>query len=191
MQKIGQELVDHEPRYDPTVIPTGGASNGGGGGDTDAYEHMLRHLPYSRSAAFSGNTTVGDYHAAYRAGETTPGKVAEVILRLVEKDARCKTSFVSVKREKVLAAAEASTRRFQSGEVRGLLDGVPVAIKGMQGGFQSDFQFARPQEWRGCFHFRKKVKNSLLLQFASLKARLYYRRRVHLHRSMQCRFFQA
>ena len=119
-------LNTYEPRYDPTVIPTSSE------GDMKTYSTSSPCFSYDRTEVCKGRktTTIADYHAAYKAGETTPSKIAEVLLDLVEKDAKQKVAFLSIRKEHVLAAAKASTKRHHKGESKGFLDGVPVAIKG-------------------------------------------------------------
>ena len=72
--------------------------------------------------------TIADYHAAYESGKLTPTAVAEALLALVPKH---KAAFLDVKKDNVLAAAEASTQRYKDGNSRSMLDGVPVSVKGM------------------------------------------------------------
>lgn len=57
----------------------------------------------------------------------TPTAVAEAILALVPKH---KEAFLDIVKDQVLAAAEESTQRYKDGKARGMLDGVPVGVKG-------------------------------------------------------------
>ena len=118
-------LDDYEPRYDPTVIPTSNGST------CKAYESQFPDFSYGNSPNVQDRgTSIADYHDAYKAGETTPTKVAEAVLALAEERLENKTVFLSIKKDQIIAAAEASTRRYKEGKAKGLLDGVPLAIKG-------------------------------------------------------------
>ena len=134
-------LNSYEPRYDPTVIPTCNED------DIKTYSESSPEFSYDRPKALKRRyaATVGDYHAAYKAGQTTPIKVAEVLLDLIEKDTRQKVAFLTIKREDVLAAAKASAERYRKGKAKGILDGVPVGIKGKHGhhSISHEFPFAR------------------------------------------------
>ncbi|EAW07341.1 amidase [Aspergillus clavatus NRRL 1] len=123
IQKV-PELRQYAPRYDPTVIPVGDSS-------TSAAED----LPPS-SAKEKGSTgyySSADYHALYRSGKLTPTAVAETLLPLIRRDVhppgKHSVAFVESQAELVLAAAEASTKRYKAGQPLGPLDGVPVAVK--------------------------------------------------------------
>ena len=117
------DLEDYEPRYDPTVIPIASEStaNTGSGSTVDAvYTNGPKCL--------NRHYTIADYHSAYESGKLTPTAVAQALLALVPKH---KTAFLDVAKDKVLAAAEASTQRYKDGNSRSMLDGVPVSVKGM------------------------------------------------------------
>ena len=117
------DLEDYEPRYDPTVIPIANEStvNAGSGSTVDA---VYINGPKSLNRHY----TIADYHSAYESGKLTPTAVAQALLALVPKH---KTAFLDVAKDKVLAAAEASTQRYKDGNSRSMLDGVPVSVKGM------------------------------------------------------------
>ncbi|KAF2093464.1 amidase signature enzyme [Rhizodiscina lignyota] len=74
-----------------------------------------------------------DYYDAYKSGSTTPTAVIESLLPLVRRDVanptKHSTAFTSCKPDIVLAAANASTKRWKSGTPLGILDGVPIAMK--------------------------------------------------------------
>lgn len=110
-------LNDYEPRYDPTVIPIG---------DED---HSTRN---TSEIDHAGNHQSGiyNYGAAYRSNATTPRNVVEALLELIGKDTSKRHEFVSINDEEVIAAADASTQRHREGKPIGLLDGIPVAVKG-------------------------------------------------------------
>ena len=124
LRKI-KELNDYEPLYDPTIPPVDVEVNADQGSNNPV------DPSYTGSKGLRNpNTNIGAYHAAYKAGRVTPTKVAESILDLVDSEAKHKVAFLSRDRERVLNAAEASTRRYRNGGVKGVLDGVPVAVKG-------------------------------------------------------------
>ena len=121
------DLEDYEPRYDPTVIPK--AKNE----STTAYAgsgSTVDHAVYINGPKGLNRHyyTIADYHSAYESGKLTPTAVAQALLDLVPKH---KAAFLDVKKDQVLAAAEASTQRYKDGNSRSMLDGVPVSVKGM------------------------------------------------------------
>ena len=73
--------------------------------------------------------SVADYHEAYRSGKLTPTRVARTILRLISPPSKYGTVFIDIRREQLLTAAEASSKRYLEGKPLGILDGVPVAVK--------------------------------------------------------------
>ncbi len=73
--------------------------------------------------------SVADYHYLYSRGKLTPTAVAQALLKLINGSEEHKVAFITIKEDKVLAAAEASTQRWQAGKARSALDGVPVAVK--------------------------------------------------------------
>ena len=82
-----------------------------------------------RGFAFS---TIKDYIDAYRAGRTTPEKVAERALAAIRESEAANPAmrfFIAVDAEAVIAQARESTRRWREGRPLGALDGVPVAVK--------------------------------------------------------------
>ena len=120
------DLIKYSPRYDPTVIPIQTSPT--------SPEQLIAA---SNSAYLDGGerggspyTTFADFHASFRAGKTTPSRVAETVLDLIERDERFRGAFVSVRKEDVLRAAREATERWSVGKSRGVLDGVPVAVKG-------------------------------------------------------------
>ncbi|KAK0509285.1 hypothetical protein JMJ35_008656 [Cladonia borealis] len=119
------DLEDYEPRYDPTVIPKAKnestTANAGSGSTVD-------HAVYINGPKYPNRHyyTIADYHSAYESGKLTPTAVAQALLDLVPKH---KAAFLDVKKDQVLAAAEASTQRYKDGNSRSMLDGVPVSVK--------------------------------------------------------------
>ena len=90
-------------------VSSGSRSGGGGGGVASVY------------------TTSEDLQAAFRAGSTTPSQVVELVLANVEASGAFSLVLPSLARE----GAATSTARWAAGSPRGVLDGVPVAVKDM------------------------------------------------------------
>lgn len=69
----------------------------------------------------------------YRAGKVTPLQVAEYLLTLVQRESkppgRYSVSFLQVREDLILEAAQASTERYEAGKPLSVLDGVPLTIK--------------------------------------------------------------
>ena len=120
MRKL--DLEDYEPRYDPAVIPLGDTSApNASSGKAVAASYIEGPKGVHR------HYTIADYHSAYESGRLTPTAVAQTLLALVPKH---KAAFLDVAKDRVLAAAEASTQRYRDGSARGMLDGVPLSVKG-------------------------------------------------------------
>lgn len=121
----GLEELDHfEPRYDPTVIPATSHS------ETEFRLSALNSLTARGAQTFPNSPhSVIDYHSAYKSGELTPTAVAKALLQLISSSSRHSVAFLQIREDRVLAAAEASTRRYQDGVHLSILDGVPVAVK--------------------------------------------------------------
>ncbi|WDK08938.1 amidase [Colletotrichum graminicola] len=126
VRKIRKHIEDAEPRYDPTVLPV----------PTDeAKDPAVLHRESAVQAKPhpSKYYTVNDYHEMYLSGVVTPLAVARVILSLVRRDTNPpgehSLAWFDTKVEQVLAAAEASTKRYKEGCSLGPLDGVPTAVK--------------------------------------------------------------
>lgn len=73
--------------------------------------------------------SVADYYSEYKNDNLTPTVVARTLLKLIANAPEHNIAFVTIKPSRVLAAAEASTKRWQAGKALSVLDGVPVAIK--------------------------------------------------------------
>ena len=120
------ELRNHEPRYDPTVIPIADAASSQG-------VINLRELPVEKPREKSEGAerapSVADFHNAYILGQTTPLKVAEVFLQELESSPEHPKAFLDVQKRLVLQAAETSTERYRSGKHLSPLDGVLVGVK--------------------------------------------------------------
>jgi len=129
-----QELQEVKHRFDPTVIPI-------------ITEQEKAAAPFNPSSPDNASRSVlaavsngaplywsaRDYHEAYKSGKLTPTEVVNALLPLIRRDIEERhihsTSFISTKVDMVVAAAEASTKRYAAGQSLGLLDGVPVAVK--------------------------------------------------------------
>ncbi|KAF2865896.1 amidase signature enzyme [Massariosphaeria phaeospora] len=122
------ELRNHQPRFDPTVIPAHECAV-----DASPAADSSLALRGRLSSGRSNFPSVADYHAAYASGALTPLDIVETLLPLVRRDVSAptphSTAFIEVQVDMVRAAAEASTARWKAGTARGLLDGVPIAIK--------------------------------------------------------------
>ncbi|KAF4611372.1 hypothetical protein G7Y89_g15641 [Cudoniella acicularis] len=126
MRKL--DFGDYTERWDPTVIPA-------------AHPESSPYIPELDPSSFSKLPegipgryySVTEYHAKYLSGELTPLAVAESLLPIIRRDIKSPSdhslSFISTNAEQVLAAAKASTERYQAGKPLGVLDGVPTAIK--------------------------------------------------------------
>ncbi|MCJ1270137.1 hypothetical protein MMC22_010031 [Lobaria immixta] len=140
------ELQDFEPRYDPTVIPI--VKEAG----TSSPLKELNDLVEERAQTLSNrHHSVADYHFAFKGGELTPTAVAKTLLKLITSTPAHKVAFLTIKESRVLAAAEASTRRWQAGKALSVLDGIPVAVKdevdldGYEKSLGSSQDFTRPE----------------------------------------------
>ncbi len=78
--------------------------------------------------------TVADYIRAFRSGVCTPTDIAKAVLAAIEDSNAAHPplrAIVDSNREVVLAMAEASTERWRTGKTLSVLDGIPIAIKGV------------------------------------------------------------
>lgn len=91
-----------------------------------------RFLQTSRTRKGFAFTTTRAYHDAYRAGLTTPVRVAEQVLAAIEdSDARTPPlrAMIACQSDDVMAHARASSERWRAGTPLSVFDGVPVAVK--------------------------------------------------------------
>ncbi|TEA18939.1 Fatty acid amide hydrolase [Colletotrichum sidae] len=126
LRKIRKFIEDVEPRYDPTVLPFP---------MDEAKDPAVLH----RESAVTSKPrpfkyySVSDYHEMYLSGEVTPLAVARAILPMIRRDTAPQgehsIAWFDTKVTQVLAAAEASTKRYKEGRSLGPLDGVPTAVK--------------------------------------------------------------
>lgn len=126
VRKIRKLIEDSEPRYDPTVLPLP---------MDEAKDPAILHRESavkSKSRPFKYYSTA-DYHEMYLSGTVTPLAVARAILPLIRRDTNPpgehSIAWFDTKTDQVLAAAEASTKRYKEGRPLGPLDGVPTAVK--------------------------------------------------------------
>ncbi len=73
--------------------------------------------------------TIHELAALYRRGAVAPTEVARAYLDRIEALDPKVRAYVTVTRERALARAEEADERMKAGRLRGLLDGVPVAVK--------------------------------------------------------------
>lgn len=76
--------------------------------------------------------TARDYAAAYHSKKTTPVEVAQKILDAIKESDKGNLplrAFVDIMEHEVLKQAEASAKRWKSGQQHSVFDGVPVAVK--------------------------------------------------------------
>ncbi|KAL8643643.1 MAG: hypothetical protein Q9226_008219, partial [Calogaya cf. arnoldii] len=118
-----RELDDYEPRYDPTVIKLSRSS------DSKAHEEASSTVGVEYQEASNRHYSAVYYTSAYKAGKFTPTQVVTGLLDQISGKKRHSVAFLQIIPEKVLAAAEASTARYKSGQPLSPLDGVPVAVK--------------------------------------------------------------
>lgn len=130
LRKIRKHLDDYEPRFDPTVIPIADSSDRISAEDTlhsnsgtSTTENPLEKIYYS----------VADYHALYLSGELTPTAVVKAILPMIRRDVsppgKHAIAWWDSRIDLIMAAAKASTLRFENKRPIGILDGVPTGIK--------------------------------------------------------------
>ncbi|KAL8710109.1 MAG: hypothetical protein Q9220_005192 [cf. Caloplaca sp. 1 TL-2023] len=121
------ELADYEPRYDPTVIrlpshtPQPTSTDGDGG--------RLSTPKEEKEISPSGHYTSHHYTRLYLTRRTTPTDTITSLLSHISSSPQHSAAFLSINREKVLAAAAASTSRYLANKPLGPLDGVPLAVK--------------------------------------------------------------
>lgn len=125
-----QPHLDHiEPRYDPTVVPLHAEQRPGNENPFEEPSSSSSSTAVSRTKYYS----VADYHELYMSGELTPTAVVKALLPLIRRDlerpGKHSVAFADSKVDAVLAAAEASTRRYREKRPLGLFDGVPTAVK--------------------------------------------------------------
>ncbi|ORZ37458.1 amidase signature domain-containing protein, partial [Catenaria anguillulae PL171] len=79
--------------------------------------------------------TVFDYYAAYKAGTTTPLRVAQAVLDAIHASDNpatenpALTAFLHTNKQATLAQAQDSTDRWAAGQPLSIFDGIPIAVK--------------------------------------------------------------
>ncbi|OJJ45273.1 hypothetical protein ASPZODRAFT_133913 [Penicilliopsis zonata CBS 506.65] len=130
LRPIRKYIENYEPRYDPTVVPI--EDPFADENTTEPVESTMTRNPSPRGPA-AHYYSVADYHALYVSGELTPTAVAKAILPLIRRDTsppgEYSIGWFDCQAEMVLAAAEASTKRYKEGRPLGLFDGVPTGVK--------------------------------------------------------------
>lgn len=127
LRNIRHYIEDYEPRFDPTVTPI--APN------LSATEDELNLVPEETASLvlLEKRYSVHDFHKLYTTGELTPTTVAEALLPLIRRDSsppgEHSVGWFELRSDLILQSAQASTARYRQGKPRGLLDGVPTAIK--------------------------------------------------------------
>ena len=119
------DLDGYDPRYDPTVVPIDESNP-----DISTSVRALNSLYRQGLTSIKRHYSIEDYHTAYETGNITPTAVAETLLDVISKHPKHKDAFLEIKKDSVIAAAEASTRRYKAGKPLGVFDGVPVGVKG-------------------------------------------------------------
>ncbi|KAF1988445.1 amidase signature enzyme [Aulographum hederae CBS 113979] len=122
-----KELVDVEPRYDPTVIPVVA-------GETSLANYTTAESLRAPAQDVKGRFySIADYHEAFKSGKLTPTALVEALLPLIRRDVDKPTkhsiAFLETKIELVKKAAEESTQRYKEGKPLGVLDGIPIGVK--------------------------------------------------------------
>ena len=119
------DLNGYDPRYDPTVVPIDNSNA------ANPLSIKTLNTSYRPSlTSIKRHYSIVDYHSAYEAGKITPIAVAEALLNLISKHPKHKDAFLEVQKDRVIAAAEASTQRYKAGKALGMFDVVPVGVKG-------------------------------------------------------------
>lgn len=130
LRKIRKYIEDYEPRFDPTVVPLDSESHNP---FADNSSSSIDHVPAPCQNPKARYYSVADYHTKYLSGELTPTTVVKAILPLIRRDTtpvgEHSVAWFACQVDRVLAAAEASTKRYQEKRPLGLFDGVPAAVK--------------------------------------------------------------
>ncbi|KAI0102387.1 amidase signature enzyme [Nemania sp. FL0031] len=117
-------------RYDyllhPVVTPL--ASEGNEVSRLEVTPELFPRQPEDLAGRFY---SVADYHELYKTGKLTPIQVAKALIPLIsrDQDGKYMSAWKETRVEAVLAAAEASTKRYREGKPLGILDGVPIGVK--------------------------------------------------------------
>lgn len=131
LRKILPDLMNIEPRYDPTIVPLPiSQSEVEAGGERVP---LLATEGLSQSQKSLKLYSVADYRAKYLSGELTPTDVVRAILPLIRRDGgqpgKHSIAWREIQVERILKAAEESTQRYKNKQPIGPLDGIPSSIK--------------------------------------------------------------
>ncbi|KAK1755640.1 amidase signature domain-containing protein [Echria macrotheca] len=144
LRDIADHILDYEPWFEPQVVPLAevveeadraSETDKNDPGDDDELTPNQEEEPedgpvYPKAQPYY---SAADYRRLYLSGELTPLQVAETLLPLIRRDVPNPTehsrAWFETVPEKVLAAARASTERYQEKCSLGPLDGVPTAVK--------------------------------------------------------------
>lgn len=127
LRNIRHYIEDYEPRFDPTVIPIAPNLSR----TEDKFDLVTEKT--ASSDLLRKRYSVHDFHKLYTTGELTPISVAEALLPLIRRATsspgeHC-VGWFELRSDLIRESARASTARYKQGKPRGLLDGVPTAIK--------------------------------------------------------------
>lgn len=111
-------LDKYPTRYDPCVVPSPLS--------TSAPDEKDVHPLFSKPDSVF--YTAADYIQAYQSKRTTPTAVAKHLLSLIQTPPHS-IAFIAINEGRTVAAAKASTERYEQGRALGPLDGVPIAVK--------------------------------------------------------------
>jgi len=78
-----------------------------------------------------GVSSVNEYHAKLKSGETTAVQTVESYYNQIDKVDKSINAFISIDRDKAIAAARVTDEKVKAGRELGLLEGVPFSVKDM------------------------------------------------------------
>lgn len=123
-------LTNTTPPAQPTVIPLSETPSTPPFPPTFSPSHLAPQ-PADEPGRFA---SFADYHALYKSGAATPLQVVDALLPLIRRDVASPSEYsrawLEIRVDEVLAAAKASTARWEAGKPHGVLDGVPFGVKG-------------------------------------------------------------
>lgn len=142
LRKIAPAIEDYEPWFEPMVVPIPDPASQDDDDTTDTNSAAPEPEPEPEvkdvDALFvypqpDKYYSVADYRKLYLSGALTPSQVAEALLPLIRRDVPSPSehskAWFQTDIGKVLAAAKASTLRYQEKRSLGPLDGIPTAVK--------------------------------------------------------------
>ena len=90
-------------------------------------EHHRKQDEENKS--FFRHWSISDFTSRYKKGEITPTQVAKRIINIVKETKDKNPLIIMLNEEDLLKQAEASTKRYEQKAPKGVLDGVPIAVK--------------------------------------------------------------